>query len=129
MVDLYDKTIQAVFVQVRPGNCSRSTVVARQGLKDSKYVRKRRTRSNAVRAVIGNQDLRTHDLRFCRNEKTEVRAHSFALSFVGPEKESLVLNQRAAERGAKIVVAERTLRCGCPIKVVSRVESAVPQEL
>ena len=79
-------------------------------------------------AIARDQLLSLRDLRLRGHQQAEVRGDSLALSFVRAKEESLVFDDRSAQRRAELVVAESALGIRIAVKKISRVHGVVAQE-
>src|SRR6476646_3692347 len=105
MVNFGDEAVDAIPVEIGAANRSRSPVVSRQRLEETKNIGQRRIRRQTVAL---HQNLSSRDLRLRWHEKGKVRAHPLALSFIRTEEECSVLDHRSAQRCPEIVVS----KCG-----------------
>src|ERR1700693_1560311 len=121
MVDLCDEAVHIVLVLYSAGRGSRSGC------------RKQRQHIGEGlawdHAIARHQLLSLRDLRLRGHQQAEVRSHALTLPFVRAKKESLVFDDRSAQRRAELVVAESTLWVLITVKKVSRVHGVVAQKL
>src|SRR5712692_5482918 len=99
-----------------------------RGGEEREYLRERRVGCYWVHGILRDDLLRLTDLRLRRDQQTEIRGYPFPLPFISPEEECPVLNDRAAQRTAELIIAKRTLRRGIAVKKISRIEQVVAQE-
>lgn len=132
MVNLRNKAVHIVNVMYAADYGSGGPIEASRGRKLSQDGAESRARRNTIR---GNYALGIRDLLGCGHQKSEIRGHPLALPLIGAEEKSLLLDDRAANGCAELVISELAFgdvisgRIDAAIEKVAGVEQVVAHEL